>query len=181
MSPLLRLAHLIVAASSVTACAAVTVGSHVERGVDFSQYRTYQWGPPDALPAGDARLEEDLVFVDRMQGAVEKALTARGYRRVTFGPPDLLVHYHAATSARIDVNAIDRAGRYCDGGPCDGNVTGDEAATLIVDIVDARTERLVWRGWTRDDLDTFLSDHGRAARRINEAVQRVLAQLPAGL
>ena len=181
MSLLPRLAHLIVAAASVTACATVTVGSHVERGVDFSQYRTYEWDSPDALPAGNARLEEDLLFVDRMQVAVEKALTARGYRRATFGVPDLLVHYHAAASARINVNHLDSAAGYCDGRPCGANVSGDDVATLVLDIIDARTDRLVWRGWAREDLDSLLDARGRAPRRINNAVERMLAQLPTGL
>ena len=78
MSILLRLTQLVVVAAGMTACATISVGSHVERGLDFSQYQTYEWSPHDALPAGDARLEEDMVFVDRMQGAFEKALAARG-------------------------------------------------------------------------------------------------------
>jgi len=66
MASVLRLVQLIVVASSVTACATLTVGSHVERGIDFSRYQTYEWAPPDALPAGDARLEENLEFLDHM-------------------------------------------------------------------------------------------------------------------
>jgi len=113
MSSLLRLAQFVVVASSLTACATLTVGSHVERGIDFSHYRTYEWTPPDALPAGDARLGEDLEFLDHTQGAIEKALAARGYRRVTFGIPDLLVHYHAAVSRRIDVGRLARERGEC--------------------------------------------------------------------
>jgi hypothetical protein len=169
MSSLLRLAQLIVAASSVTACATMSVGSHVERGLDFSQYRTYEWTPPDALPAGDARLEEDMVFLDHVQGAVEK-----------FGGPDLLVHYHAAVSRRIDVNRLDRERGQCYDAACSTRVIDYEAATLVLDIVDARTEQLVWRGWAQENLDTLLSDHHRMAREVSEAVQRMVAQLPRG-
>jgi Domain of unknown function (DUF4136) len=180
MSSLLRLVQLVVVASSVTACASMTVGSHVERGLDFSHYRTYEWVPPDALPAGDARLLEDLEFLDHMQGAIEKALAARGYRRVTFGGPDLLVHYHAAVSRRIDVDRLDRERGQCYAAECRARVIDDETATLVLDIVDARTEQLVWRGWARENLDTLLSDHRRMARDIGEAVQKMVAQLPGG-
>ena len=180
MSSLLRLVQLIVVASSVTACATITVGSHVERGLDFSQYRTYEWTPPDALPAGDARLEEDMVFLDHVQGAVEKALASRGYRRVTFGGPDLLVHYHAAVSRRIDVNGLDRERGKCYDAACSARVIDYEAATLVLDIVDARTQQLVWRGWAQENLDALLSDHRRMARDVSAAVQRMVAQLPRG-
>lgn len=181
MSSLLRMAQLVVAASSLTACATLTVGSHVERGVDFSQYRTYEWAPPDALPAGDARLEADLVFLDHMQGAIEKALAARGYTRVTFGIPDLLVHYHAAASHRIDAGLLARERATCYGAACGARATDDEAATLVVDIVDSRTEELVWRGWAQNHLDSLLGDHRRMVREINQAVQRMMTQLPRGL
>ena len=184
MSSLLRLSQLIVVASSVTACATTTVGSHVERGLDFSQYRTYEWTPPDALPGGDARLEEDMVFLDRIQGAFEKALAARGYQRVTFGSPDLLVHYHAAVSRRIDVNRLAREPGACPDGnylACNDRLIDYETATLILDIVDERTGRLVWRGWARENLDNLVDDQRRMGRDITDAVQRMLTQLPMGL
>lgn len=184
MSSLLRVAVLVVVGSSLTACATLTVGSHVERGVDFSQYRTYEWGSPDALPAGDARLGEDLEFLDHMQGAIEKALVTRGYTRVTFGSPDLLVHYQAAVSRRIEVDRLAREpGARPDGTDVAGHtrLIDYESATLVLDIVDARTGRLVWRGWARENLDNLLDDHRRMARDITEAARRMLAQLPRGL
>jgi len=184
MASVLRLVQLIVVASSVTACATLTVGSHVERGIDFSRYQTYEWAPPDALPAGDARLEENLEFLDHMQGAFEKALVARGYQRVTLGGPDLLVHYHAAVSRRIDVDRLAREPGACPDGnqlACNERLIDYETATLVLDIVDARTGRLVWRGWARENLDNLFDDHRRMARDVTEAVQRMLAQLPRGL
>jgi Domain of unknown function (DUF4136) len=181
MSSIRRLALLIVIVSSVTACVTIRVGSHMDRGVDFSQYRTYEWGPADALPTGDPRLEEDLFFLDHMQGAVEKALAGRGYRRVTFGRPDVLVHYHAAVSRRIDVSRLDREPSERYDSASNARVVDYEAVTLVLDIVDARTERLVWRGWARDNLGNLLDDHRRMAREISEAVQRMVAQLPRGL
>lgn len=147
----------------------------------FLRYRTYEWGPADALPAGDARLEEDLFFLDHMQGAVEKALAARGYRLNTFGSPDLIVHYHATVSRRIDVSRLDRVRGECYDAACNARVIDYEAATLVLDVVDARTERLVWRGWAGNTLDSLVDGHRRMAREIDEAVRRMVAQLPRGL
>ena len=94
--------------------------------------------------------------------------------------PDLLVHYHAAVSRRIDVNGLARERAECYDAAYSARVIDNEAATLVLDIVDARTEQLVWRGWAQDDLDALLADHRRMAREINEAVQRMMAQLPRG-
>ena len=74
----LRLAALPVLTLAVTGCATMLVSSHVQRDVDFAQYRTYDWGAPDALPTGDPRLDDNPFFNDHMQGAVEKQLAARG-------------------------------------------------------------------------------------------------------
>ena len=118
------------------------------------------------------------MFLDNMQGAIEKALAEKGYTRVTFGIPDLLVHYHAAASQRIDAGLLARERAACHGGAYGARAIDNEAATLVVDIVDSGTDELVWRGWAQNDLDSLLGDHRRMVREINEAVQRMMAQLP---
>jgi len=103
---------------------------------------------------------------------------------VTLGGPDLLVHYHAAVSRRIDVDRLAREPGACPDGnqlACNERLIDYETATLVLDIVDARTGRLVWRGWARENLDNLLDDHGRMARDITEAARRMLTQLPRGL
>lgn len=174
-----RLATVAVIALSANACATMSVGSHLDRGIDFGQYRSYEWGPPDALPTGDPRLDKNPFFQDHFQGAVEKELAARGFRRVTSGSPDLLIHYHANVSQRIDVNRIDREYGYCYDESCGARVIEYEAGTLILDVIDARTNRLIWRGWSQDNMEKLLGNQDRMTREINESVKRMLVQLPA--
>ena len=109
----------VVAALAVTSCATtMTVSSHVERGLDFSPYRTFAWGPADALPTGDPRLDQDPFFKDHLQGAVEKQLAQRGLALSPEGAPDLLVHYHASVTQEIDVVDRDSLSTYCDSDEC---------------------------------------------------------------
>ena len=63
-----------IVATAVTACATMNVSSHVERGLDITKYHTYEWGPADALPTGDPRLDKDPFFKDHVEGAVEKSM-----------------------------------------------------------------------------------------------------------
>jgi hypothetical protein len=170
-------AGLIVA--SGMACATMSVSSHVERGLDFTSYRSFEWGPRDALPAGDPRLERNSFFEDRLQGAVEKELAARGLTRATADTADLLVHYHGSVSQRMEVDWIDRGqGYYRTGDDRPANVVTYEAGTLILDVVDARTKRVIWRVWAQDSLFRFLSSDDRMAAEIDEAVQRMFARFP---
>jgi hypothetical protein len=135
------------AALALAACATMTFSSHAAPAVNLSQFSSYDWGPADALPVGDARLDRDPYFHDYVQGAVEKQLTATRLSHATaMRPPDLLIHYHASISTRIDVNRADREHGYCYGDDCGARVVEYEAGTLVVDLVDARTNRVVWRG-----------------------------------
>jgi hypothetical protein len=157
----------------------MSVSSHVQPGLDFTPYRTYDWGPADALPTGDPRLDQDPFFQDHMQGAVEKQLATKGFERVTSGIPDLLIHYHANITQRIDVNRVDRNYGYCSDPEC-VSVVEFEAGTLVLDIVDTRTNRVIWRGWAQQALGDMLDNRDRMAAHIDKAVSRMLERLPRG-
>jgi hypothetical protein len=48
----------------------------------------------------------------------------------------------------------------------------------VLDVIDTRTNRLIWRGWAQDSVEEALEDSDRMARQINEAVTRMLATFP---
>ena len=177
MRQLFRLATVVVVSFLATGCAtAMNVSSHVERGLDIARYRTFGWGPADALPTGDPRLDKDPFFQDHVQGAVEKGLALRGFQMSA--SPDLLIHYHANISQRIDINRLDTQYGYCDGTDCLG-VIDYEAGTLVLDVIDTATNRLIWRGWAQTSVEDALEDRDRMARQIDEAVTRMLERFPA--
>lgn len=156
----------------------IAVSSHVDRRIDFAQYRTFDWGPADALPTGDARLDRDPFFKDHMQGAVERGLAARGIELASAGTPDLLIHYHANITERIDVNKADRAYGYCRSADCQPESVSYQAGTLVLDVMDARTNMLVWRGWAQNSVDEILGNRGKTAETIDHAVSEMLKQFP---
>ncbi len=50
-------------------------------------------------------------------------------------------------------------------------------ATLILDIIDARTDEVIWRGWATDDVDDNPSPE-RVQRYANDAVEKILENFP---
>lgn len=177
--PLTLTALMVALAAAASACATtMTASSYVERGLSFTQYRTYDWGPPDALPTGDPRLDKDPFFQDHLEGAVEKAMATKGLERPANAPPDLLIHYHASITHRLDVNRLDRQYGYCSRAGCEPGTTQYEAGTLVLDVVDTRTNRVIWRGWAQDTVEDTLTDRDRMARQINEAVTRMMVTFP---
>jgi hypothetical protein len=164
-----------------TGCATtMTVSSHARYGLDMQPYRTYDWGPADALPTGDPRLDRNAFFKDHMDGAVEKGLAARGFERAAVGTtPDLSIHYHAAVTRRLDVDRLYPQFRDCAGADCRERVVEFEAGTLVLDVVETRTNRLVWRGWAQVRLEALLDNPNGMGRAVREAIALMLQRLPA--
>jgi hypothetical protein len=153
----------------------MNVSSHVERSVNFAQYRTFDWGPADALPTGDPRLDRNPFFKDHLEGAVEKQLAVRGLEQST--SPDLLIHYHANISHRFDVNGIDSQRGYCYDN-CQPRLIEYEEGTIVLDLVDAHTNKVVWRGWAQDSVGGVIDNQDRMERQINQAVTKMMERFP---
>jgi hypothetical protein len=160
-------------------CAAtLKVSSHLDRAADFSISRTYQWGPADAFPAGDPRLDRNALFLDVFQGAVEKQMRARGIQMVEREDADLLIHFHAVVQDRMDINTVDRAHGYFaieDWRPLTRTY---EAGTIVLDVIDARHNRLIWRGWVQTSLDDVLGERTRMSQVIEQGVTRMFRRYP---
>lgn len=179
MRRLLIACSLIGLAVSAAGCLTLMpVSSHVERGLDFDRYRTYDWAPADALPLTDERLRDNPFFVDDVHGAIDTELNRRGLVRATAERADLFVHYHAAVNERLEVTARPGRLRDCVADDCRAEATTYEAGTLVIDLVDASTHRLVWRGWAEHRLEDMLDDPVEVKRRVDSGVRRIFATLP---
>ena len=155
------------------------VSAHVDPNADFAQFKTFAWGPPDSLPAGDPRLDENGFFQDHMQGAVERQMLRKGYAHAgERDTPDVRIHFHAVVRARMNVNNLDAGRGFCSGTDCGAGVSEFEEGTLIVDVMDSRTNRLVWRGWAQDTIGDTLNNGDKLAERIDRAVTGLMGALP---
>lgn len=164
------------AALALAACATMRVNSFVERGTNFNALRTYSWAPAAQLATGDPRLDNNEFFQARLQAAVEKGLSARGLEKAESGQPDFVLHYHASVSQRVDAGGLDDKYGYCE--DCRPSVF--DAGTLTLDVVDVRTNRLVWRGWAESTFDGVVDNQQWLERRIDDGVARILQTFPVG-
>jgi hypothetical protein len=169
-----RLAAAAMCALALAGCASMRVSSFQARGFDFTQYRTYNWAPDDQLATGDPRLDNNSFFLERLQSDVERQLSAAGFEKTTSGTPELLLHYHARISQRLDVTSADQKYGSCQ--DCASSVY--EAGTILLDIVDTRTGKLAWRGWAEGSIDGAIDNQEWMEEKIDEAVTRILARLP---
>jgi hypothetical protein len=160
-------------------CATMTVSSHIERNVDFSSYVTYDWGPRDQFPVGDPRLDNNPFFRDYVEGAIEKRMAALGYERAVTGQPDLLLHYHASVNQKVDVYEADRSHGYYPGFS-ESRVVEFEQGTLILDVVDGSSDRLIWRGWAQDSVTGVIDNQRLLEQQVDEGVTKMMRLMPRG-
>jgi hypothetical protein len=148
-----RLAMVIAAILTLSACATLRVNSHLERDADFGRYHSYAWGAPAALSTGDPRLDNNRFFSDRVEAAVDRQLQRRRFEKTGAGAADLVIHLHTRVDQRLDT-------------------------TMMLDFVDGRTNRLAWRGWAEGILDGVIDDQQLMEEAVDNAVERILARLP---
>ncbi|HEX9564895.1 MAG TPA: DUF4136 domain-containing protein [Gemmatimonadaceae bacterium] len=149
-----RNASIIAVLGLAAGCATIDVGANFDPRTAIAPTTTFDFEPRGETPTGDPRLDGNPFFESRLTAAVAFELAAKGLRR-SAAAPTLLVHYHASVDRRLDVIQVDRAGGYVT------DTTGYaewEEGTIVVDIVDAATKRVIWRGWGRSDLAGVLSD-----------------------
>jgi hypothetical protein len=138
-----------------------------DESVDFSRYHTYTW--QEGTPAGNPQVQVWIV------GAVDRELAAAGLRKVE-GAADLYVVSHA--SAQIDWSA---AGMYVysiawDVGFLKSDVTAATRGTLVVDLVDAGSNRAVWRGTAGKTLvDKTLR---QVSKKVDKIVKKLFRDFP---
>jgi hypothetical protein len=170
-----RFGALTIVAATLTACAAaIHVNSYTDRAADFRHYRTYAF-VSDSASTGDPRLDGNPFFYERVQVAVEKQLAASGYEKTVSETADLRIHFHASMTQEINTSEIDRNYRYC--GPAECRPFVYDAGTLLLDFVDAHTNKLVWRGWAEGSMDG-VDNQEWMEQKVDDAVNRILARLP---
>ena len=171
---------LTLAMVAFSSCSTVTVRTDHDPGTNFARYRTYALGPlsQNALalsPSIRAQIESSL----------DQGLATRGLRRAA--RPDFYVAYHVTTREQISVQTFNDWGRWSYGGPrwnsyylwrgspvTTSYVQRSTIGTLVVDFVDARTNRAFWRGVATGTVGGVEANR----QKIAEAVHRMLEKFP---
>lgn len=153
-------------------------GSDFDSGLDLSLYDTFDWAEPDDRPIGDARLENNPFFTDRLHAAITRELAGRGIRHSTEAPR-LLVHHHALVRDRVHVVEADRDAGYMNPEAAGTQVIQYEEGTFLVDLADAETRQILWRGWAVADVEGALGNPQRMQELLDKAVAEMFKEYPA--
>jgi hypothetical protein len=180
---IVRAALLLVATVLPATALAQQVNFDFDRDADFSKYKTFAY-------TVCMRIDDPLVD-KRIVAHLEKALALEGLTKAS-GDGDVNVTYHTSTKEDvvIDTNTwgygYGQGQRWGHGGSGYGSGYGGPLSTtttvrkytrgtLVIDIWDARTKQLVWRGTASDSVS---DDPKKNDQKVQKALQKLFKSYP---
>ena len=177
-------AAVVIAAIGLVGCSTTKVRTDYDQRSSFHELRTYQWLDKRVGTARNPAINSQLLQT-RIQKAVDIELLRLGFEKASSREPDFLITYHVVANEKYDVSIDDDYGYYGYGRfghhrPYYGStIYTDEylEGTLILDIIDAKTNKLIWRGWATKTLDNNPKPE-KVQMYVNKAVRKILEQFP---
>jgi hypothetical protein len=159
------------------ALATVSFAQHVKTDYDhsanFGQYKTYSWEKVQT---------KDPLLVDRIKAAVNSTLAAKGWTLVpSGGDVEVFAIETTQNQQTLDTfyNGFGGGRRWggFGGGFGDATTTVEtyKVGTLIVDLFDAKTEKLLWRS---SSSDTLSNNADKNTKNLDKGVNKMFQHFP---
>jgi Domain of unknown function (DUF4136) len=152
------------------------VETDFDHQANFSHYKTYSW--QQIKPANS-------LWDARIKNAVDTQLAAKGWTQVASGGDVAIVAIKTSQTQRTLQTFYDGFGggwgwrRFGGGGFGDATTTEQDykVGTLVVDLYDAKTKQLIWRGSAQD----MLSDKAaKNEKNLEKGVAKMFKPFPPG-
>jgi hypothetical protein len=156
--------------------ATVSFAQHVKTDYDhnanFGQYKTYSWQKVQT---------KDPLVVDRIKSAVNSALAAKGWTEVPSGG-DVEVFAIETTQNQQTLDTFyngfgggRRWGGFGGFGDATTTVETYKVGTLVVDLFDAKTQKLIWRS---SSSDTLSDKADKNTKNLDKGVNKMFQHFP---
>lgn len=185
----MKRAVLFVSMVGLAACGSgIQIQSDYNPQQDFSGYHTYRWAERTPTGDDDPRVYNDIIR-SRVQFAVDSVMRTKGFERVNSGRADFLMSWHGAIDGKVSYNTVSTHYGYGWGGYYGGGwgmgssrtyVNEWDEGTLILQVIDAGQNELVWMGSAQAKLNQPRSPEEAREQDI-EVMRRILATFPPNL
>lgn len=173
--------------ATIGGCSSIRVDTKYDPNIDFTTNTNFGWLPVPKARTGDLRI--DHAALDAVvRTAVNRKLAARGFKWTTELEVDFWVVYHVAIRKKLEYSTLPIGYDYSPAwgrdqwteeniGDRGTYVRSFDEGILVLDIVDARTSRLAWRGSAQAEVDAARSRRQKEAR-LKRAVGKMLFGFP---
>jgi hypothetical protein len=180
-----HIVYIVLLTSLLSGCAAVNVQYDYDPEADFTTIRTYAWRNSSQQ---DDALEANPLLKKRVERSVDNHLENKGFNKISDDIPDFYVIAHAGMQEKMRVtNTEVPMGYYPDyrynswrGGIYYQNrvdVHYYTEGTLIIDIVAAGKDELIWRGMGTGVVRQYDSPEDMQ-QSVDQYVNEILAGFP---
>lgn len=148
------------------------VKTDYDRGVDFGQFKTYYFEKIET---------QDPLWVSRIKQAINASLGPKGWTPVISGGDVAIVAMDMTRNHQTVNTYYDGfgGGWLWGGGFGDATTSVDtyKVGTLVVDMFDAHTKKLIWRG---SASDTLSDKSDKNIKNFDKGVQKMFGHFPPG-
>jgi hypothetical protein len=148
-----------------------------DTNANFADLKTFDWMP---VPE---KAGIDSLVVQRVKNAVNAELQAKGLM-MTSDNPDFLIAQHLGTKDKVQVRNLGydygpRRGYWGGnwGGPGGVSTYEYEEGSLLLDFVDAKSKKMIWRGVAKAEVQN-VDTPDKSEKLINSAVHEILKKFP---
>ncbi|PKA83374.1 uncharacterized protein DUF4136 [Ulvibacter sp. MAR_2010_11] len=160
----------------LAACSSVRVAADYDKNANFDAYNSYAFYKPGIDKAKISDLDKK-----RILRSIDSELSIKGMAKSE--SPTLLVSIFTKEKERVDVYQRNFGygwgwNPWWYGGYYGNSVSTTTEGTLYIDLIDAKTNELVWQGMGTSTLVT--KNIEKKEERIREIVKEILAEYPPG-
>ena len=160
-------------------CSSISVTTDFDSKIDFTRLSSYSWMPTPEQPSAEIQKEhsQNTLIEGRVERAVDTQLAAKGIRKTT-QDPDMLVAFHTGVQDKVNVQSWGYGyGRGWGARGADITTVNYQEGSLILDFIDPKTKKLIWRGVGKGVLPEKTTPE-KSEKNINNAVEKILAKYP---
>lgn len=171
------------------ACSTYTVKTDFDPAIAYASYQTFDWYAASKRAKGKGS-GTDPIMDKRVRASVQAVLESKGFKQEVVAEPDFLVTYYPVYRNKRYRTTTSFGGGYGWSRRPWGYGVGTRFSTsqvhnyregtIILEIVDSRSNQLVWQGAAEGAL-TNLDNPEDAQEEIQKAVRDLLANFPPGL
>lgn len=172
-------------------CSTITVTTDYALEQSFANYHSYAWHPDGVQNSHALDVMGGDIFDTRVRRIINETLAEKGM--VTSDTPDFYVNYSVVTDDRVSINSYNTYGGYGPGwgyygygwgpygawgvGSTHTSVNYYTQGMVVIDVVDASTNKLVWRSTADSRVDQKNSPE-KKEQDLRKSVTKMFANFP---
>lgn len=177
----------------LSSCATVNVDVDYDQAADFAHLYQYAWLEDKQPQSGNALFDSNTLMHDRIRNGVDQWMNEHGYLKGPAKEADFLVLYRLVVENKTRVTVLNpyydypyswrfgyRRGFYSSYAWSyypDQQVYEYQRGTLVIDIVEPNSKKLMWRGMSYEDISPHTSRE-KKQKYVDRAIKAILSRFP---